>query len=88
MLCVKIYKLNNNGSQDILATCRLLEEGGSVNCESANAIFVQNLKRDGIKDYSSSGEKRLFFPNGRKFLEQLKFNFNSAYLSASDVIKE
>jgi hypothetical protein len=55
-------------------------------CESSNEVFVENLKRDGIIDYSSSENKRLFFSDGRKFLEQLKFNFRSAYLSSSGII--
>lgn len=82
---VEIYKLKNDGSQDVLAVCRLKEDAKEVTCESASPVFLENLEREGIKDYSAPNGKRLFFPDGRKFLEQLKFNFNSAYLSASDV---
>jgi len=85
---VEIYKLKNDGSQDILAVCRLEEGAGEVVCESANPVFTDNLKREGIKDYSGSGKERLFPYDGRKFLEQLKFHFRSAYLSASDVIEK
>lgn len=81
---VTIYRLKNDGSEEIVAVCRLQDD--RVVCESDNDIFVENLKRDGIIDYSSLEKKRLFFSDGRKFLEQLKFNFKSAYLIASDII--
>lgn len=83
---VNIYKLDNDGSQRILAVCRL--QNNEVVCESGNEVFTDNLGKDGIADYSSPEKKRLFFRDGRRFLEQLKFNFSSAYLSASDIIEK
>ena len=86
MKYVEFYKLQNDGSQKVIATCHLTENG-QVECEG-DAVFVDNLEREGIKDYSSSDDKNaelLFFKDGLKFLEQLKFNFTSGYLNASDV---
>ena len=51
--------------------------------------MVENLKAEGIKNYADeSGDSRLFFKDGLKFLEQLKFNFKSGYLNASDVLEK
>lgn len=80
---VEIYKLNNDGSQIVLATCRLV--GSEVICEG-DEVFVNNLKNEGIIDYSSAKRTKLYFKDGRKFLEQLKYNFKSGYLNASDVL--
>lgn len=81
-----ICRLKSDGSEEIIAACHIQEEG--VVCESKNDIFIEKLKCDGIIDYSSPEKKHLFFPDGRKFLEQLKFNFKSAYLFASDIIEK
>lgn len=78
---VKIYQLKNDGHQEVIATCKL--EGEVVVCEGDEAL-IANLERDGIVDYENPG-KFLFFKDGRKFLEQLKYNFKSGYLNASDV---
>lgn len=83
---VNVYKLKNDGSQDILAIFRL--KNNDVICESENEVFMENIKQKGVIDYSNPEKKRLFFSDGRKFLEQLKFNFSSAYLNASDIIEE
>lgn len=84
---VEFYKLNNDGSQTTIAVCRLNEEG-LVKCEG-NENLVENLKSEGIKDYADeSGESKLFFKDGLKFLEQLKFNFKSGYLNASDILEK
>ncbi len=80
---VELYKLNNDGTQNTIAVCRL-NESGIVTCEGAE-ILIKNLERNGIKNYSATDEQKLFFKDGLRFLEQLKFNFNSGYLNASDV---
>jgi len=83
MKSVKIYKLQNNGDEKIVMTCSLTDNG--VVCEG-DKIFVENLQAQGIKDYSEpEGEKMLFPKDGVKFLENLKYAFRSAYLSATDV---
>ena len=86
MKYVEFYKLQNDGSQKIIATCRLNEDG-QVECEG-DSVFTGNLMKDGIKDYSTSEKSTLFFKDGLKFLEQLKFNFTSGYLNASEVMEK
>lgn len=84
MTHVEILKLKNDGTQEILVTCRLV--GEQVVCEG-DEIFVRNLEREGIFDYSSPEYPRptLFFKDGRKFLEQLQNHFRSGYLIATEV---
>jgi hypothetical protein len=82
MELVEIYKLQNNGSQMVLAVCKLVGDG--VVCEG-NEIFVKNLNQEGIFDYTTEPKEKIFPKDGRKFLEQLKFNFKSGYLNASDI---
>ena len=80
---VEIYKIKNDGSQIVAATCHLKD--GMVVCEG-DEVLINNLERDGIFDYSSADpDKKLFFQDGLKFLEQLMFNFKSGYLNASAV---
>lgn len=83
---VEIYKLKNDGSQEVIATCKLV--GKIVQCEG-DKIFMENLEKDGIRDYSDEANtKKLFTRDGMKFLEKLKFNFKSGYLNASDIMNE
>lgn len=79
---VEIYKLQNDGSQKVIAVCRFLAE--NVVCEG-DEVFVKNLEKNGIRDYSSDSLRSLFTEDGVKFLEQLKYNFKSGYLNASDI---
>lgn len=86
MKYVEFYKLQNDGSQKVIATC-YLNDHGEVECEG-DIKLANNLKEDGIKDYSNADgvvSSKIFFKDGLKFLEQLKFNFTSGYLNASDV---
>ena len=80
---VEIYKLNNDGSQTVIATCKL--EDDKVVCKGENKVFIENLTKDGITDYSGDERKTLFLKDGLKFLEQLQYNFKSGYLNASEV---
>jgi len=81
MKFVEFYKLQNDGSQQVIATCKL--QNNDVVCEGDD-VFVQNLTRDGILDYSNP-QVRLFPKDGFRFLEQLKYNFKSGYLNASEI---
>jgi hypothetical protein len=65
---VEIYKLQNDGSQKIIATCRLV--GDVVECEG-DGVFVNNLSKEGIYNYSAPEKSMLFPKDGMKFLEQL-----------------
>lgn len=80
---VEIYKLNNDGTQKIIVTCRLVDK--KVVCNGENKTFVNNLLEDGIIDYSLEGRKKLYPKDGLKFLEQLQYNFKSGYLNASEI---
>ena len=86
MKYVEFYKLQNDGNQKVIATC-YLKDNGNVECEG-DSVFMGNLIKDGIKDYSISEKPPLFFKDGLKFLEQLKFNFTSGYLNASEVMEK
>jgi len=77
---VTIYKLQDDGSQTVLAVCKLV--GEAVECEG-NQIFINNLMEDGIRDYAELDPNiRLFPKDGAEFLEQLPNNFRSGYLMA------
>ena len=82
---VEIYKLENDGGQKVLAVCKMTDSG--VACEG-DRVFIDNLTDRGILDYGSEDKTKLFPKDGRKFLEQLKFNFKSGYLNASDIKTE
>jgi len=82
MPTVQIYKLENNGNQTIIATCHL--DNDEVVC-TGDLVFIENLTRDGIRDYNSSPRQKLYPKDGKKFLENLKFAFRSGYLAATDI---
>ena len=79
---VEIYKTNNDGLQEIAAICELNKE--FVVCKGEK-IFIENLKKDGIYNYSRSPHQKIFPKDGLHFLEQLKYNFKSGYFNASEV---
>lgn len=86
MKYVELYNLQNDGSQKVIVTC-YLNDNGEVECEG-DLTLAKNLKEEGVKDYSnieSVISSKLFFKDGLKFLEQLKFNFTSGYLNASEI---
>ena len=81
---VNIYKLQNDGEQKVLATCRL-DDGGMAVCEGERA-FVENLEKEGISDYDNLKTRNKLFPkDGIRFLENLKHAFRSGYLVATDI---
>lgn len=82
---VIIYKLKAEGTQEEIVTCTL-EVDGTVKL-SGQENFVKNLERSGIVDYEAPDGAMLFPKDGLRFLEQLKFNFKSGYLNATDVIE-
>jgi hypothetical protein len=85
MKLVEIYKLNNDGTQSIAVVCKLA--GDNVICSGDEAL-ANNLMTSGIADYAQPAMPKLFPKDGIRFLEQLKFNFRSGYLNASDVKDE
>lgn len=82
MQFVEIYKLKNDGSQEILVVCKLIDN--KVIFEG-DKIFIQNLEQAGIWNCSQITAQRIYAGDGLIFLEQLKYNFKSGYLNASDV---
>jgi hypothetical protein len=86
MKFVEIYKLQNDGSQQIIARCDLVD--GVVILSGEDAKLKSYLEEEGINYYSSGDRKKLFPKDGQAFLEQLKYNFKSGYLNASDILEE
>ena len=83
MKYVEIYKLQNDGSQTVLATCKLADD---VVVFEGDTKFAEYVVKEGIRNYNGSG--KLFPKDGLAFLEQLKYNFKSGYLNASDVVEK
>lgn len=79
---VEIYKLNNDGTQSVIAVCNLA--GDKAACEG-DVNLVANLEREGIRNYISDSPEQLFPKDGLEFLKQLKYAFKSGYLNASDI---
>ena len=80
---VDIYQLKNENQQELVLTCKLID--GVVECEG-NQKLAYHLQNEGIKDFSTEDLTIIFPKDGLKFLEQLKNNFRSAYLSATDIL--
>ena len=73
---VEIYELQKDGSQKVIATCRLVGEN-KVECEGDPTLADRIMKKS-----------KLYAEGGLKFLRQLKRNFKSGYLNASDIIED
>lgn len=86
MLYVEIYNTQDDGAQKTIAVCSL-QKNGQVLCESENDQLIKSLG-EGIKDYSDLSTGPVFPKDGIHFLKQLKYNFKSGYLNASDLIKK
>lgn len=82
MKFVEIYKLQNDGTQQIVCVCKF--DGEKVFCEG-EGLLVQNLESEGIWDNSVAPRKKVFPKDGMVFLENLRFNFSSGYLNGSEV---
>lgn len=82
---VEIYKLESDGTQRTVAICRMVDD--KVVCEG-DGKFIEYLNSKGITDYSSEQPKQIYPQNGKSFLEQLKNNFTSGYLNASEILED
>ena len=82
MKYVEIKKLQNDGTQLLLATCTLFDDELKI---EGDQKFAQFVTEEGINNYSEDGSKKLFPKDGLLFLEQLQYNFKSGYLSAGPV---
>lgn len=85
MKFVEIYKIENDGSQRVIAVCKLV---GEIAICKGDDVFVENLKNEGVWDYSKKLSSKIFPKDGLSFLEALRFNFKSGYLNASEVKEE
>lgn len=81
---VNIFKLDSTGQQNLLVVCELIN--GLVEI-TGDEGFAHNLRENGIQSYTGNQNTLLFPSDGRLFLEQLKFNFKSGYLMATDVLE-
>lgn len=79
---VEIYRLKEGGSQEIIATCNLVDE--KVVCQG-DEKFIGLLSREGILDRNTKPPRKIFPRDGVIFLRGLLDNFKSGYLVASDV---
>ncbi|KKQ35163.1 MAG: hypothetical protein US50_C0023G0005 [Candidatus Nomurabacteria bacterium GW2011_GWB1_37_5] len=86
MKYVEIYKLQNNGEQSVVLHCVL--DGDMVRFEGEGKQIAENLENFGIRDYKDESKQNVFSKDGLKFLENLKYNFDSGYLNASDIIEK
>jgi len=86
MKFVEIYKIQNDGTQRVMAVCKMV--GETVVCEGEDKALIDNLKSEGIWDDSKTPPQKLFPKDGIRFLERLNFVFTSGYLNASQVKEE
>jgi len=85
MAYVNILKLKNDGSQEKIVVCRLLNE--KAECEGEESL-VRALLEEGVRSHSGKERTILFPKDGLRFLEELKYHFDSGYLNATDVISD
>jgi hypothetical protein len=84
MKYVEFYQLENSGKQAIVATCKLTEDN-QVICEGEQNL-INKLNTRGIKDYTETSRLKILYPkDGLVFLTQLRYNFSSGYLNASEI---
>lgn len=74
---VTIYNLQDSGKQKVLATYLLIGNNMAFEGEPS---FVNHLAKNGVLD--KNNKTRLFPKDGDKFLDSLKTNFTSVYLTA------
>lgn len=84
---VDLYELDKSRHQRKVATFKFSEETfGSVQMEGEiNHPLISGITREGILDFKFSRPGRLYPYDGMSFLENLKYNFRSGYVSATDV---
>ena len=84
---VDLFELDRDAQQKKIATFKLSEgdEGKvEIDCDSNNPV-VENIKGEGIFDYKYARPGKLYPYDGMSFLENLKYQFRSGYLLATDV---
>lgn len=90
MYFVDLFELDSQAKQKKIATFKMNEDSPN-NVETEGDQYhpvIENLRGEGIFDYKKSNPGKLYPNDGLSFLENLKYNFRSGYLSASDVQKK
>ena len=84
---VDLFELDHNADQRKIATFKFSEsDGGDVEIEGDdNNPILENIKGEGIFDYKYARPGKLYPYDGMSFLENLKYQFRSGYLLATDV---
>ncbi len=77
---ISVYNLQDTGKQVILVTYILV--GDSMVFEG-DPSFIEHLDKNGVLDKKS--KTKLFPKDGDKFLDALKQNFTSPYLTAVEL---
>lgn len=80
---VEIYSLQSDGTQKVEVVCSLGDGGVVFSGEDTNLIGDLHA---GITNFQE-GEKILFPKDGEAYLRELKYNYHSPYLAASDVFE-
>ena len=88
LLCfVELYELDRDANQKKIATFKLLEENGGmveIECDHEHPV-ITSIQFEGIFDYKYAHPGKLYPQDGMSFLENLKYQFRSGYLLATDV---
>ncbi len=87
---VDLFELDPKAKQKKIATFKMEEDRpGHIEIEGDEYHpAVESLKGEGIFDYKNCLPNKLYPHDGISFLENLKYNFRSGYLSATDVQKK
>ncbi len=86
---VELFELDRDAQQKKIATFRLTEESGVVEIEGNHEhAIIKSIQWEGIFDYKYARPGKLYPYDGMNFLENLKYQFRSGYLLATDVKKQ
>lgn len=86
---VELFELDHDANQKKIATFKLTEENGVVEIEGNHEhAIIKSIQWEGIFDYKYARPGKLFLQDGINFLENLKYQFRSGYLLATDVQKQ
>ena len=87
---VDLFELDHNACQRKIATFKMDESRpGHIEIEGDEYHpVIESLRGEGIFDYKNFRPDKLYPHDGLSFLENLKYNFRSGYLSATDVQKK
>lgn len=76
---IEIYRLKNDGTQEVLATGKLI---GNNHLElQGDSIFVEQLTKNGVLDRSVRPPVRVFPDEGARFIKALKQDLHSGYIT-------